>query len=62
MSECSCALWKANIDKINGPLQLQAIRSGGVGYDGRQFAYCPWCGSTLFDETPSVQQQGKDDV
>ena len=44
---CKCKLWKENIDRINGPIALQSIRSGGRGYDGVPFKYCPWCGKDL---------------
>jgi hypothetical protein len=60
MAKCFCLDWRENIDKVNGPIQLQAIRSGGMGYDGKGFAYCPWCGSTLFDDRqPLPQEAGK---
>lgn len=49
--KCVCGAWAANIDKVNGPIVLQSIRSGfRRQYDGAPFRYCPWCGSKLQDE------------
>lgn len=40
-----CDDWPIQITKINGPIQLQAIRSGfKYQYDGIPFRFCPWCG------------------
>lgn len=48
MSDCTCDGWKDNIEKVNGPIVLQSIRSGNLNqYDGKPFTYCPWCGSSL---------------
>lgn len=44
---CGCEDWQKNIDKINGPITLQAIRSGSKGYTGKKFVYCPWCSKKL---------------
>lgn len=42
--EC-CADWLAQIEKVNGPIVLQALRSGNPNqFDGIPFRYCPWCG------------------
>jgi len=49
MIACSCHDWKDNIDKVNGPIELQAIRLGTKGYDGVVFRFCPWCGQPLSD-------------
>ena len=46
MAKCICPDFRANIDKINGPLQLQQARMG-IGYQGKRFRYCPWCSSEL---------------
>lgn len=46
--ECSCDDWTPNIDKINGPIVLQSIRSGGAyQYAGKKMVFCPWCGNKL---------------
>lgn len=43
--EC-CSDWKPQSDLINGPIILQSVRSGGrFRYQGKPFAYCPWCGT-----------------
>jgi hypothetical protein len=48
MSDCVCFDWKVQIEKINGPIKLQSVRSGfRWQYDGKPFIYCPWCGSKL---------------
>jgi hypothetical protein len=44
---CPCDDWQENITEINGTIQLQAIRTGGKGYTGKQFTFCPWCASIL---------------
>jgi hypothetical protein len=45
---CNCPDWEPQIAKINGPISLQSVRSGGAyQYDGKQFVFCPWCGSRL---------------
>ncbi len=44
---CDCNSWKENIDKIDSPITLQAIRTSSSGYNGEQFHYCPWCGKEL---------------
>lgn len=45
---CNCSDWEPQIAKINGPISLQSVRSGGAyQYDGKQFIFCPWCGSRL---------------
>lgn len=48
--KCDCKDWTENIDKVNGPLLLQAARSGfrpEIGYHGKQFKFCPWCATSL---------------
>ena len=48
---CDCQDWKSNIDKVNGPILLQVARNPEQsGYDGKLFAYCPWCGKKLGDK------------
>jgi hypothetical protein len=50
-SKCECGAWNANIDKVNGPIQLQSARSGfRYQYDGAPFRFCPWCSSVLHCE------------
>lgn len=45
---CSCPDWAPNIKKVDGPIALQAVRSGGAyQYDGKPFKFCPWCGRGL---------------
>lgn len=46
MDKPCCPDWEPNIDKLNGPIMMQAARSGFMWqYDGPQFRYCPWCGT-----------------
>lgn len=48
MKYCDCLDWAANIEKVNGPILLQSLRSGGrYQYDGTAFKYCPWCSYVL---------------
>ncbi|KKM22815.1 hypothetical protein LCGC14_1621430 [marine sediment metagenome] len=42
-----CKDWKENIEKVNGPIMLQAARQNTKGYDGVLFKYCPWCASEM---------------
>jgi hypothetical protein len=45
MDEQCCPDWKPNIEKLEGPIMMQAARSGFMWqYDGLQFRYCHWCG------------------
>lgn len=55
MAKCICPDFRENIDKINGPFVLQRAR-GGVGYQGKRFKYCPWCGSELELEASDYAQ------
>ena len=53
--KCNCKDWEENIDKVNAPIILQAVRMGGQGgYKGVIFKYCPWCGNNLTEQ----QQEG----
>lgn len=45
---CDCKDWEPEIKKLNGPITLQSVRSGGAyKYDGKPFNFCPWCGKRL---------------
>ena len=61
---CDCKDWKPNIDIINGYITMDAMHSWGNkdGYTGKQFAYCPWCGSKLKGDKDeqSTQPASKD--
>ena len=49
--ECKCKDWLPNIQKINAPIVLQTLRSGGnYVFDGEPWSFCPWCGEELVDE------------
>ena len=51
---CYCKEWLPNIEKINGPIIMQTLRSGGrYVFDGEPFNFCPWCGKELVDERES---------
>lgn len=50
--KCNCQDWSENIEKVNGPIILQAIRSGMPAYDGKSFSHCPWCGTSLAEKLP----------
>lgn len=41
-----CPEWEPGINRINAPLVLMWARSGGEHqYEGKPFAFCPWCGT-----------------
>ncbi len=44
---CDCSDWAPNIKKVDGPIIMATIRAGRDTYDGKQFEFCPWCGSQL---------------
>jgi hypothetical protein len=45
-----CTDWREQIAKVNGPIEMQAIRSGfRHQYDGKPFKFCPWCGQELHE-------------
>ena len=45
---CPCPDWDVQIQKVNGPIVNQAVRSGFTWrYDGKPFVFCPWCGNRL---------------
>lgn len=42
--------------KINGPIVLQSVRSGGAyQYDGKPFVFCPWCGKRVIVTEQTVR-------
>jgi len=45
--DCECKDWEENIEKVNAPHLLQAVRMSTKGYEGKKFVYCPWCGAKL---------------
>ena len=47
---CDCKDWKENIEKVNQPWGLWVNHFGGIGYSGKRFLYCPWCGKKLKEE------------
>ena len=57
--KCDCLDWKPNIDKINGYINLGAVH--GVEYDGKTFAYCPWCGLRLMADSEVIPEEDPDD-
>ncbi len=44
-----CEDWKANIKELNAPNQLLFARNPEtfLGYQGKTFKFCPWCGEGL---------------
>ena len=40
--DCICADWKANLAKLDASIMYAMIH--GMEYNGKKFAYCPWCG------------------
>ena len=42
---CSCDVWRVNIDKVNNLFILAWVHR--VNYDGDRFEWCPWCGKQL---------------
>ncbi|HEV2178392.1 MAG TPA: hypothetical protein VGU20_30955 [Stellaceae bacterium] len=58
MSDCVCRAWVENLPKINGPIVLQQIRSGGAfKFDAEPFRFCPWCGANLAELESSLRKQ-----
>ena len=57
---CYCKEWLPNIEKINGPIIMQTLRSGGnYVFNGEPFHFCPWCGKELVDkEMPDKPNPG----
>lgn len=56
--KCDCQDWKGNIGKVNAPIILQSVRSGGAyQFDGKAFVFCPWCSKPLTEET-SIKHDG----
>jgi hypothetical protein len=49
--ECPCDDWSENIELVNGPIQLQFVRTG-YDYKGKKFTHCPWCGKGLRQKVP----------
>lgn len=55
---CPCPDWAPQINIVNGPIILQSVRSGGAyKYPGKQFLFCPWCGTRLVEDDPCRQPQ-----
>lgn len=48
----NCSDWEPEIAKVNAPILLQSARAGRNMYCGKPFVYCPWCGSSLEDDSP----------
>lgn len=58
---CECPDWAPNIEKLNAPITLAVIRTGGgYQYTGAPFRYCPWCGTTLAALRDELTEEGKD--
>mgnify|MGYP001609457682 CR=1 FL=1 len=54
-----CPDWPVQIAKLNVPIVLQSVRSGGSWqYDGIEFRYCPWCGKKRVKEGESENKKG----
>ena len=60
MDKPCCPDWEPNIDKLNGPIMMQAARSGFMWqYDGLQFRFCPWCGTQIPEPQREDSEQEK---
>jgi hypothetical protein len=46
---CSCPDWESGIEKINGPIILDQVRTGNYVDENyfKKFVYCPWCGEKV---------------
>jgi len=54
---CYCKDFAENMDKVNAPiLLLNARNPGTTEYDGKSFAFCPWCGERL--KSPVIKLGG----
>ena len=45
---CDCEDWKQGMTQIDGFIML-GLATRGYTYRGKQFVYCPWCGSQIRD-------------
>jgi len=45
---CDCDDWKENM-KIIDDYVIFHYNHFGVGYEGKKFEYCPWCGKKLLE-------------
>lgn len=47
--KCDCEQWEKGIKAVNGPIELQCIRSGFEYQFPKEyvFLFCPWCGQRL---------------
>lgn len=48
-SHCNCIDYAVNTTLINAPYKLEYARNPDtyLGYTGKKFKFCPWCGSEL---------------
>ena len=60
---CTCPDFKLGMERINGPIVFQQIRSEAMrklmsvpGYF-KPWTFCPWCGNRLIPEPQSVGSQ-----
>ena len=49
LGPCLCPDFKENVELLNAPFALEIARNPLThrGYTGKQFKFCPWCGSEL---------------
>lgn len=45
MNYCDCQDWKPGIEEINGFISFAWCHD--IGYKGKCFVFCPWCGKKL---------------
>ena len=51
MKKDCCDEFEPGIKAIDGPIVLQAVRSGVLDfYKGKPFLFCPWCGKKIEEE------------
>lgn len=44
---CVCEDYEPNLALLQAPMMAEAARTGGKGYFGKLFRFCPWCGAEL---------------
>lgn len=60
--ECRvCDDWKHQIYLLSGLIHLAVVRTG-IGWQGKVFKHCPWCGAKLVEESSAPQHTGESNV
>lgn len=57
MKDCDCDKWADNILKLSSCMTLAHVH--GMGYKGKPFNYCPWCGKNLDEGMEIIKPAGQ---